>query len=86
MPVRSPPAKREALVAFLENLETKLDERGFFRPTTKRAGMQRNLRNIFHRRDLTEQDIKTLWGAVVRLVEGPRAQAQTSRRQQLTED
>ena len=72
VPERSPPAKREALFAFFEHLETKLDERGFFRPASKRALMQRNLRNIFHRRGLTEQDLRTLWGAVVRLVEGPR--------------
>lgn len=85
-PQRSPPAKRESLITFLENLETKLDERGFFRPLTKREGMQRNLRNIFHRRELTEQDLRTLWGAVVRLVEGPRADPQTRKRTRLTDD
>ena len=79
-PERSPPAKREALIAFFENLEEKLDERGFFRPVSKKPLMQRNLRNIFHRRGLTEQDLRTLWGAVVRLVEGPRATPQNPRR------
>ena len=34
--------------------------------------MSRNLRNMFHRMGLTEQDVRTLWGVVVRLVEGPR--------------
>ena len=34
--------------------------------------MRRNLRNMFHRMGLTEQDVRTLRGAVVRLVEGPR--------------
>ena len=42
--------------------------------------MQRNLRNIFHRIGLTEQDVRTLWGAVVRLVEGPRVKVQTRKR------
>lgn len=79
-PERSPPAKRESLIAFLENLEDRLDERGFFRPVSKKPLMQRNLRNIFHRRGLTEQDLRTLWGAVVRLVEGPRATPQNPRR------
>ena len=37
--------------------------------------MQRNLRNIFHRMQMTEQDVRTLRGMIVRLVEGPRAQA-----------
>jgi tRNA/rRNA methyltransferase len=66
------PAKREMIVAFFEYLEGKLDAAGFFKPEGKRPLMQRNLRNIFHRLSLTEQDIRTLWGVVVRLVEGPR--------------
>jgi len=76
----SGPAKREMVVAFFEFLESKLDERGFFRPIGKKPGMQRNLRNIFHRIGLTEQDVRTLWGAVVRLVEGPRVKIQTRKR------
>ena len=58
----------------------KLDENGFFRPVTKKPGMRRNLRNIFHRMELTQQDVRTLWGAVVRLVEGPRVEVQTRKR------
>jgi tRNA/rRNA methyltransferase len=76
----SPPAQREMLLAFFDYLETKLDENGFFRPVTKKPGMRRNLRNIFHRMELTQQDVRTLWGAVVRLVEGPRVEVQTRRR------
>ena len=38
--------------------------------------MPRNLRNIFHRMAMTErQDVRTLWGVVVRLVEGAAARA-----------
>ncbi len=76
----SPPADREMAIAFFEFLEDKLDAAGFFRPTTKKPGMRRNLRNIFHRMQMTQQDVRTLWGAVVRLVEGPRADVQTRKR------
>ncbi|MBV8439122.1 MAG: RNA methyltransferase [Hyphomicrobiales bacterium] len=73
----SPPAQREMLLAFFDYLEAKLDENGFFRPATKRPGMRRNLRNIFNRMELTQQDVRTLWGAMVRLAEGPRVEVKT---------
>ena len=76
----SPPAQREMVLAFFDYLEEKLDENGFFRPATKKPGMRRNLRNIFHRMELTQQDVRTLWGAMVRLVEGPRVDVQTRKR------
>jgi len=76
----SPPAQRQMLLAFFDYLEGKLDENGFFRPAAKKPGMRRNLRNIFHRMELTQQDVRTLWGAVVRLAEGPRIDVQTRRR------
>jgi tRNA/rRNA methyltransferase len=79
-PERSGPATREMVLAFFDFLETKLDERGFFRPAGKKPVMQRNLRNIFHRIGLTQQDVRTLWGAIVRLVEGPRVTVQTRKR------
>ncbi len=77
----SPPAQREMLLAFFDYLEGKLEENGFFRPVTKKPGMRRNLRNIFHRMELTQQDVRTLWGAVVRLVEGPRVEVKTRKRE-----
>ena len=76
----SPPAQRDMLLAFFDFLEGKLDENGFFRPETKKPMMRRNLRNIFHRMQLTQQDVRTLWGAVVRLAEGPRVEVQTRKR------
>jgi tRNA/rRNA methyltransferase len=78
--VASPPAQREMLLAFFDYLERKLDDNGFFRPVTKKPGMRRNLRNIFHRMELTQQDVRTLWGAVVRLAEGPRVEVKTRKR------
>ena len=80
MIARSPPASREMTLSFFDYLEASLDERGFFRPAGKAAVMRRNMRNIFHRIGLTEQDIRTLRGALVRLVEGPRLEAKTKKR------
>lgn len=71
-PDRSPPADRRMVLSFFEFLEGHLETSGFFRPESKKPVMQRNLRNMFHRMQLTQQDVRTLWGAVVRLVEGPR--------------
>jgi tRNA/rRNA methyltransferase len=76
----SPPAQRDMLLAFFDYLEERLDQNGFFRPAAKKPGMRRNLRNIFHRMELTQQDVRTLWGAVVRLVEGPRIEVKTRKR------
>ncbi len=77
---RSPPAQREMTLSFFEFVEGKLEVAGFFRPVSKRPVMQRNLRNMFHRMNLTQQDVRTLWGAIVRLVEGPREKPQTRKR------
>ena len=78
----SPRAEREMLLAFFDYLEGKLDENGFFKPATKKPGMRRNLRNIFHRMELTQQDVRTLWGVAVRLAEGPRVEVKTRKRGQ----
>jgi tRNA/rRNA methyltransferase len=77
---RSPPATREMVLSFFDYLEDALDRSGFFRPTDKAKVMRRNLRNIFHRIGMTEQDVRSLRGAVVRLAEGPRLNPQTRRR------
>jgi tRNA/rRNA methyltransferase len=79
-PERSVPAQRQMVIAFFEFLEGHLEASGFFRPAGKRPVMQRNLRNMFHRMELTQQDVRTLWGAIVRLVEGPRQEAKTRKR------
>ena len=60
------------MLAFFSFFESELEKAGFFRPASKRPVMQRNLRNMFHRMSMTEQDVRTFWGAVVRLTEGPR--------------
>jgi tRNA/rRNA methyltransferase len=69
---RSPAAPREMALSFFDYLEAELERAGFFRPLSKQPVMRRNLRNMFHRMQLTEQDVRSLRGMIVRLVEGPR--------------
>jgi tRNA/rRNA methyltransferase len=71
-PERSPPATREGLMSFFDFFEAELDRCGFFVPAHKKPVMTRNMRNIFHRMGLTEQDLRTLRGAAVALVNGRR--------------
>ncbi len=75
----SPPARREMIVSFFEYFEEHLEVNGFFKPAGKRANMKRNLRNMFHRMEMTEQDVRTLRGALVRLIEGPREHGRKDR-------
>lgn len=72
VPGRSPPATRKAVFSFFDFLEEELDHVGFFAPPDKRPVMVRNMRNIFHRLQMTEQDVRTLRGALVALVQGRR--------------
>ncbi len=73
-PERSPAAPREMILSFFGYLEGELERVGFFRPPAKRPVMQNNLRNMFHRMGLSEQDVRSFRGMIVRLVEGPRAE------------
>jgi tRNA/rRNA methyltransferase len=59
-----PPAGKAELINFFERLEAALDETGFLHPPEKRAGMVRNLRNLFQRMAPTDQDLRTLHGIV----------------------
>jgi tRNA/rRNA methyltransferase len=68
---RTPPASREMVVSFFEYLEAELDAVKFY-PPDKKPIMARNMRDIFHRLELTEQDVRTLRGAVRALAEGRR--------------
>jgi tRNA/rRNA methyltransferase len=66
------PASRGELAGLFGHLEGELDACGFLRVAEKRAGMVRNLRNIFVRAGLTEQEVRTLRGVIACLVTGPR--------------
>ncbi len=74
-PEKSPPAPKEQLHAFFSDLETELDRIEYFRPHEKRGTMAVNLRNIFTRMQPTQQDIRTLHGIVMALVEGRKGPA-----------
>ena len=67
----SPPATRESVASFFDWVETELDDVNFY-PADKRPVMTRNMRDIFLRRELTEQDVRTLRGALRALAEGRR--------------
>jgi len=64
-----PPATRETLFSFFDFVEGHLDRAKFFWPPNKRPVMVRNFRNLVHRLNPTEQDIRTLRGAIRWLVE-----------------
>lgn len=63
------PATQGDLLAFYEHLEDELDKAGFLRVSEKRPRMVRNIRNIFNRARLTDQEVRTLRGIVVALAE-----------------
>ncbi len=58
------PATKAELIGLFERLEAALDARGFLYPVEKRPAMVRNLRNLFQRAQLTEQEVRTLHGIV----------------------
>jgi len=75
MPDKSPPVSKQQLQAFFTMLERELEKVEFFRPPDKRATMQINLRNIFTRMRPTQQDIRTLHGVIMSIVEGRKGPA-----------
>ncbi len=64
----SPPANREELTGFFEQLERELDAKRFFTAPEKRPSVVQNLRSMFVRMGATEQEIRTLRGIVKALV------------------
>ena len=57
-------ATKESVNHFYECLESKLDNTGFLDIGDKRPRMVRNIRNIFNRVSLTEQEVKNLYGVI----------------------
>ena len=62
------PASKEEMAGFYAHLEAELDRTGFLYPPEKRPRMVRNIRNLFARADLTEQEVRTLRGIIAALV------------------
>lgn len=65
------PATQNDIQGFFGHLEAELDACGFLYPPEKRPRMVRNIRNIFTRANLTDQEVNTLRGIVAGLVRGP---------------
>lgn len=66
-PERSPMAAKNDIISLFNNLEQQLDKKEFFRPREKRQKMVDNLRNIFLKASLTEQEVRTLRGVITSL-------------------
>jgi tRNA/rRNA methyltransferase len=61
------PATKEEFYGFLDHLERELDAAGFFKTADKKPGMMRNIRNLYARASLTEQEVRSLRGMVASL-------------------
>jgi len=64
----SAPASQEKLDEFLTRLEDALDDAQFYKTPDAKTPMVRNIRNMFKRNDLSEQEVKTLHGIVSALL------------------
>ncbi len=65
-------ANKGQLDNFLTHLTDELDACGFLRNLPKRPGMVRNIRHLFERGEVTEQELRTLHGIVTELAIGRR--------------
>ena len=66
----APPADQAMLGGLYGHLEAELETAGFFHPAQKKPSMVRNLRAIFARAVLNEQEVRTLRGVVTALSRG----------------
>jgi tRNA/rRNA methyltransferase len=64
------PAEKELLFGFFHHLESELSELGFFNPIEKRPAVVQNMRTMFTRMALTEQEVRSLRGIVATLSKG----------------
>lgn len=63
----SVPAAQASVEGLLNHLDRELDAAEFYRSPDQRPAMQQNLRNIFARARMTEQETQTLRGVVARM-------------------
>lgn len=68
--LRSKLANKEDLIGFFEHIEGELDKAEFLFPPAKRPAMVQNMRNMWHRAELTYQEVQTLRGMVRALAGG----------------
>ncbi len=67
----SRPATKAELIGLFEHLEEALDEADYFKSPDMRPVIVRNLRNMLHRAELSEQEVRTLRG-IIRTLSGLR--------------
>ncbi len=67
----SRPANKAELIGMFEHLEGDLDEAGYFKSPDMRPTIVRNLRNMFGRAELSEQEVRTFRG-IIRALSGIR--------------
>ncbi len=58
------PATKQELLHMFEHLEHELDKCGFLRPPEKRPAMILNIRTMFQRAHLTDQEVRTMRGVI----------------------
>ncbi len=63
-------ANKQELQGFFEHIEGELERLGFFNPPQKRPAVVNNLRSMFLRANITEQEVRTLRGIVATLSHG----------------
>ncbi len=64
------PAAKDEVLNLYAHIERELELCGFLRVEDKRPSMVRNLRALFNRAELTEQEVRTLHGMVAELAHG----------------
>jgi TrmH family RNA methyltransferase len=72
-------ATKGELDNFMVHLVDQLDACGFLRNAPKRPGMVRNLRHLFQRGEVTQQELRTLHGVVTELAIGRRVRGRVEK-------
>ena len=62
-------ANKNEYIRFIEFLDKTLDEKGFFHPFEKKNMMLNNIKAMFQRQNLTQKDIKILFGIFKHLID-----------------
>ncbi|MFP6728242.1 MAG: hypothetical protein VCB63_15515, partial [Alphaproteobacteria bacterium] len=65
---KSEPATLDDLQYFESRLEEQLQQSGFLKPPEKTPSMMRNLRNVFRRANLTDQEVRSFHGVISALI------------------
>jgi len=62
-------ASKQEMQSLFDDLEARLDDRNFWKVEEKKPIMWRNIRNMFQRQELSEQEVRTLRGIIQCLCE-----------------